>query len=198
MTLFGDGERRLYTGLVSKQGAKKKTIQPLPQTKLEATPRNIKLLRDRVQNYQSEEIDLFAANTTLDRKLCSRQGSFCCDFHLEWDLPADDNNNNYDDKSYYHYRMAVFEGLRDDALDIHHNYIKNCAVFACTGSSIDTCGRIFSATRKDSDFVNWRMITIGAVYPKTKQFLLMPNSLTERQLMPLNPEDFSWRLNTFG
>lgn len=201
MTISGDGEQILYTGLVPKHGITQS--HPLQPNQQPAVQRNIHLLRDRVQNYITEEINLLTANSTLDKKLCSAQNSFCCYFSLEWEGSANLNSNiistnNDGDIKQYHYRMAVFDGLRDNATDIDLNYIKNCAIFTCTDNTIGSCGTVFNESFGGSEFVNWKRITIAAKYPKVKQFLLMPNTLTDNQLMPLHPDSFDWRLNSAG
>lgn len=179
---MGRGERTLYVAQVPKyEDQRQRLRRETPGVPRLSLRPDINLKRDYLQSYETVMVDLSASNH-LVQEVCYNESSFCCNFELKW-KPV----SFKEDSSHYYYRLGAYDGLRNDVVD-ETNELKNCALFSCIGLDIMDCGKIYSI---DSDVI-FENVTITATYPKAKGFLLMPNSLTAADIMPVPVNNFEW------
>ncbi|XP_030380912.1 vanin-like protein 2 [Scaptodrosophila lebanonensis] len=193
-----EGEQRIYVARVPKfkgrmTGSRRRTISAaLPRKISQAQSFEesyIKLKRDSLENYENEPLELVATEAgNLTRQLC--HGNFCCDFDIAW-RPVMEQEATED---LYSYRLGVYDGERNEQ-DVDNNYLRNCAIFTCTGPSIEQCGMMFES--KGQSNVIFTRIVIEAAFPKSREFLLLPDSLRE-DLLPLEPSQFDWSTTEVG
>ncbi|XP_020813711.1 vanin-like protein 1 [Drosophila serrata] len=185
----GSGERAIYVAQVPKY-TKRRSVQKRAKREATMTPRRVAtsssyfMKRDYLENYETELLDFDEAGTgNVSRTLC--QGNFCCHFDLSWrSLVAESG-------SYYSYRLATYDGWRNEQ-QVDANYIRNCALFACSGPTIEDCGKLLTTEGAEQQpRVAFTRLAIEVTYPESREFLLTPNTLLNN-LLPLEPSQFEW------
>ncbi|KAH8273044.1 hypothetical protein KR018_002256, partial [Drosophila ironensis] len=187
------GERTIYVAQVPKY-SKSRTVQKRMKRDVgESKARtqagsnsSISMMRDCLENYETEAVQFGdEATGNLSRTLC--QGSFCCDFNISWVSLE----KLEDAGSYYSYRLGVYDGWRGQP-DVDPNYTKNCGIFSCSGPAIADCGQLLPISGElQQPRVAFTRLEIEVVYPESRKFLLIPDSLLD-DLMPLEPSQFEW------
>ena len=188
-TVFKEGQRKLLTARLPIRHSKSKrsVTRETDTTTQHLHADDIFLKRDYLQNYNSVLIDLNNTKINEHRQTLCHNVSHCCDFHLKWTHLSAASN-----RQYYQYRLGALANLRNE-VSVEKNTVLNCAVFACIGSEISECGKIFSADVVDrlKPQIAFNEITIQANYPNAEEFLIMPNSLRE-DLLPVPVGNFEW------
>lgn len=197
----GTGERRLYVAEVPKytissdkpssrqidnNKSRHRTVRDL--TKRTANSDNFFMKRDHLEKYRTEELDL-----SLDReppvisslfKTSVCDGDICCEFEVSF-RPSTEGANG----TWYRYRLGAYDGWRSED-NGEGNYLRNCAIFSCTGPELADCGKLGPPEMVHR--VTFTTIVIQATFPKSSQFLPMPNTLLDN-LLPLEPSQFEWQ-----
>ncbi|XP_055919868.1 vanin-like protein 1 [Eupeodes corollae] len=184
-------ERKLYIANVTKS-FQSKSVQQKPQVfktnrKHIASKHTtgIRLMREyRMDDFTSELVEINNNGLTVVEKLLCH-GSFCCQFNLELTKISSKISDNS-----YKYHLAVFDGDRKYSGFGYTKY-KFCAVYACTGKTQDSCGRIFDGNTEIQPEVVFQKILIEGDFPKADKVLIMPNSL-DQSLMPLSTDRFEF------
>lgn len=135
-------------------------------------------------------VDIF--NTTLlpesftvaNEVLCHR--SFCCNFHVERVKIQDSVTH-----SAYRYRLAAYQGDKTTFQRIDSSNQSICAVIACTGSELYTCGHIFPETVLVGNKYYFKAINISAEFVKSEKRLIMPSTVNS-VMMPLTVDSYNW------
>ncbi|KAM7350200.1 uncharacterized protein ACRADG_008837 [Cochliomyia hominivorax] len=178
----GIGERKLYKAQVPKyRYLTKRSLPSITYNKARFSLPNITLKRDYLQSYETQPLNL-TNSTSLKHEMCFSNSSFCCQFELKWH-----NLKLKENAKYYKYRVGVYDGLRNEVA-AETNQLKNCALFSCIGEDIMDCGKTMAS---DIDVV-FENITISARFPKAKEYLIMPNSLTA-DMLPVPVNHFRWQ-----
>ncbi|XP_034483901.1 vanin-like protein 2 [Drosophila innubila] len=188
----GEGERRLYVAQVPKYDESSKISsksigKPLKKTQKTVNSQELKMKRDNLELYETVSLDMLmdqAEDSSLNKEVC--HGQICCQFELEWNLIGQEPIAN---NSYYNYRLAAYDGWRDEKYG-NLNYVRNCGIFACNGPNLADCGKLVD---KLQPRVAFKRLIIEATYPKSKEFLFMPNSVLDN-LLPLEPNQFEWSI----
>lgn len=186
------GERAIYVAQVPKytrsRSLKKRAKRSLQeiQTRQVASSSSFYMKRDYVENYESELLKLDEGTSgAINRTIC--QGSFCCNFDIAWRSLGTATENG----SYYSYRLGTYDGWRNEN-NVDANYIRNCALFTCSGDSIDDCGKLLPTEGElQQSRVTFTRLAIGVTYPESREFLLFPDTLQD-SLLPLEPSQFEW------
>ncbi|KAH8318379.1 hypothetical protein KR074_000479, partial [Drosophila pseudoananassae] len=183
------GERTIYVAQVPKYSSSRSILKRARRStpRQVATSSSISLMRDQLEDYETESVELGESPTpgNLSRTLC--QGSFCCHFNISWRFLEETEEN----ASFYSYRIGAFDGLpkRDVA---EANYIRNCGLFSCSGSGIEDCGQLLpNSGELQQSRIAFTHVEIGVTFPESREFLLIPMSLLDN-LIPLEPSQFEW------
>ncbi|KAH8415330.1 hypothetical protein KR222_004579, partial [Zaprionus bogoriensis] len=197
VVVVGEGERRVYVAQVPKfvdsaelraQRGARRQRRSLPRARA-ATSENFFMKRDYLEQYTTFSLSMvdeavFWAHT--NQTVCDQD--FCCSFDLEW-RTAEATAGSANSSVYgYSYRLGAYDGMRNED-NGDSNYVRNCALFACTGSGIEDCGKLSAADWEHR--VTFTKLAIEATYPNSSQFLPMPNSVLD-SLKPLEPTQFKW------
>ncbi|XP_075154931.1 biotinidase [Haematobia irritans] len=160
------------------------TFKPLFEPKVE-TPRFTKLSLLRDYN-----VDIFSTkllNDTLTRfneTIC--HNNFCCNFNIErtkiQDLPAHQN---------YQYRVAAYSGNQTTFQRIDNSNQSVCALIACTGAELYTCGHIFPESVRVGNKYYFNSIKIVGNFVEAKRRLIMPSTV-DGLMMPLTIDSYTW------
>ncbi|KAH8409249.1 hypothetical protein KR009_011235, partial [Drosophila setifemur] len=188
------GERSIYVARVPKypadrrsqrRRAKRETGSPSSPRDV-ATSSSFYMKRDYLENYETEVIEFGDALAgELERSIC--QGGLCCHFDIAWRSLGEQAGGS----SYYSYRLGTYDGWRNEQ-SVDANYIRNCGVFACSGPGIEDCGQLLPTSGElQLPRVTFTRLAIGATYPESREFLLMPNTALDT-LLPLEPSQFEW------
>ncbi|XP_017035953.1 vanin-like protein 1 [Drosophila kikkawai] len=184
----GSGERAIYVAQVPKytrsRSVQKRAKREATAPRQAATSSSYFMKRDYLENYETEPLEFDERVIgNVNRTLC--QGNFCCHFDIAWrSLVADSG-------SYYSYRLATYDGWRNEQR-VDANYIRNCALFACSGPTIEDCGQLLPTEGAEQQpRVAFTRLAIEVSYPESREFLLSPNSLLNN-LLPLKPSQFEW------
>ncbi|EDW52974.1 vanin-like protein 1 [Drosophila sechellia] len=186
------GERAIYVAQVPKYTRSRSQQKRVRRSPQEIKPRQVAssssfyMKRDYVENYESELLKLDEGTSgAINRTIC--QGSFCCNFDLAWRSLGTAAENG----SYYSYRLGTYDGWRNEN-NVDANYIRNCALFTCSGDSIDDCGKLLPTEGElQQSRVTFTRLAIGVTYPESREFLLFPDTLLD-SLLPLEPSQFEW------
>ncbi|XP_002075395.3 vanin-like protein 1 [Drosophila willistoni] len=187
----GIGERHIYVAKVPKFKETRKTRKSLRSRRSvdPEAPRvlssEFRMKQDYIQNYKSEMLPIDenqrdSGNLTQD--ICY-DDTFCCHFEVAWQ-PLDDQSNS----SYYYYRLGAYNGWRNEQ-NVDANYIRNCAIFSCTGPDIEDCAKLITDNAQPQ--VTFTRLAIDVTYPESKEYLFLPNTVLDN-LLPLEPAQFEW------
>lgn len=158
--------------------------KPLFTPSLESTRfTQLSLLRDY-------NLDIF--NTTLlsesfivsNEVLCHH--SFCCQFHVERVKIQDSLTH-----SAYRYRLAAYQGDKTTFQRIDSSNQSVCAIIACTGSELYSCGHIFPETVSVGNKYYFKAINITGNFVKSDRRLIMPSTVNS-VMMPLTVDSYYW------
>ncbi|XP_022215047.1 LOW QUALITY PROTEIN: vanin-like protein 1 [Drosophila obscura] len=183
----GTGERSLHVAQVPKYPARRATRRRRQRRDLSGAREAISsssftMKRDYLENYQSELLSIVANQSgSLTRDICHEK--FCCHFDMEW-RPVEGGGGGT-----ANYRLGAYDGWRNEA-SVDANYIRNCGLFACSGPTIEECGGLLPAEQQGPVSAFTRL-EIGATYPESSEFLLMPSTVLD-SLLPLQPSQFEW------
>ncbi|KAH8265169.1 hypothetical protein KR044_011590, partial [Drosophila immigrans] len=190
---LAEGQRRLHVAQVPKyaRGAtrwgRSRRWQAEAQGPRVSNTTGYKMKRDDMTRYNTvalESMLVQAGFSQLEYKVC--HGRLCCHFALEWrKLNATANPAHY-----HTYRLGAYDGWRNEA-SVEQNYVRNCAIFACTGPNVEDCGKLVHDFQPRVAFTR---LSINATYPKSQQLLLAPNSVLDT-LLPLRPDQFEWSID---
>ncbi|KAM8719645.1 hypothetical protein ACLKA7_005817 [Drosophila subpalustris] len=181
----GEGQRHIYVAQVPKyeENGNKSVGKQLRSV----GSQEFKMKRDNLELYETIALDTLMERvngTSAKQEVC--HGRICCHFELEWRLMGQESTaSSYN----YNYRLAAYDGWRDEESG-DTNYVRNCAVFACIGPDLADCGQLVGDLQPR---VAFDRLIIEAIYPKSREFLLMPNSVLDN-LLPLEPGQFEWLL----
>ncbi|XP_044317163.1 vanin-like protein 1 [Drosophila rhopaloa] len=186
------GERTIYVAQVPKytrsRSLQKRVRRSTPEIKTRqvASSSSFYMKRDYLQNYESDLLQIDQGiSGTINRTIC--QGSFCCNFDIAWRSLESTVQNG----SYYSYRLGTYDGWRNEQ-QVDANYIRNCALFTCSGDSIDDCGTLLPTEGAlQQPRVAFTRLVIEVTYPESREFLLIPDTLKDN-LLPLEPNQFEW------
>ncbi|KAH8235434.1 hypothetical protein KR032_000196 [Drosophila birchii] len=179
------GERAIYVAQVPK--ITRRSRRSLQDTRQLAVSTNFYMMRDSVDIYQTQLLQLDAAtNGSSSGHLC--QGSFCCDYELAW--RTRENLEVATNARYYSYRVGIYDGVRQDQ-NVDTNYIRNCGLFACLGTEIEECGLLPEEGVTPQSPVIFTRLALRVTYPESKHFLLIPDTLLDN-LLPIEPSQFEW------
>lgn len=141
------------------------------------------LLRD--YNVDIFETMLLAESfTRVDQVLCHNR--FCCSFHIARIKFADSANH-----SSYRYRLAAYSGSQTTFQRIDSSNQSICALIACTGSELYTCGHIFPDNVLVGNKFYFTSINITGSFVKSPRRLIMPSTVNA-VMLPLNVDSFHW------
>ncbi|KAM8720108.1 hypothetical protein ACLKA7_006198 [Drosophila subpalustris] len=187
----GEGQRHINVAQVPKFEENSNRIHAKSvKNQLEATQRSVssqefQMKRDNLELYETISLDTLmdqVNGTSVNQKVC--HGRICCQFELEWRLIGQESSDNR-----YNYRLAAYDGWRSRTSG-NRNYVRNCAIFACIGPNLADCGKLVDDLQPR---VAFNRLIIEAIYPKSRELLLMPNSVLDN-LLPLEPNQFEWSL----
>lgn len=88
-----------------------------------------------IAEYSSKKLNLDKSQT-INEKVC--QNGFCCDFEIETDTIDVPKNG---DKNQYEYFLVTRNGVRSYGNNTYRNALQTCGLIACTGPSIEHCGK---------------------------------------------------------
>uniref|UniRef100_A0A1B0GA13 CN hydrolase domain-containing protein n=2 Tax=Glossina morsitans morsitans TaxID=37546 RepID=A0A1B0GA13_GLOMM len=161
-------------------------IEPVFMPQL-VTPRFTKLDLQRDYNVDVFTTKLLEENfTTVNEMLCHR--SFCCDFQIERQKIGDSPSHQA-----YRFRLAAYSGTETTFQRVSSSNQSLCAVIACTGSDLYTCGYIFPESVAVGNKYYFSKLQISGDFIKAKRSLIMPSTLNAN-IMPLKPNvDFTWQ-----
>lgn len=135
-------------------------------------------------------VDIF--NTTLlpesftevNEVLCHNH--FCCKFQVQRVKIADSLRH-----SSYRYRLAAYSGSQTTFLRIDSSNQSVCALMACTGEELYTCGHIFPEQVLVGNKYYFKTINITGDFPKSPKRLIMPSTVNS-VMLPLTVDSFEW------
>lgn len=159
-------------------------VKPLFVPHLEST-RYTKL--DLLRDYN---VDIF--NTTLleesftqvNEMLCHH--NFCCSFNVERVKFADSVKH-----SSYRYRLAAYRGSQTTFERIDSSNQSVCALIACTGSELYSCGHIFPESVLVGNKYYFSAITVTGSFVNSDRRVIMPSTVNS-VMMPLTVDTFEW------
>lgn len=187
--IYEEPTTKLLTAKVPKHNARStyqlpNVIKPLFQPQLE-TPRYTKLSLLRDYN-----VDIFATKILeleflkVNETLC--HDNFCCKFNIERTKFQDSPTHQA-----YRYRLAAYAGVKTTFQRMDNSNQSVCAVIACTGSELYTCGHIFPEQILVGNKHYFNSIKISGNFSNAEKRLIMPSSV-DGTMMPLTVDDFSW------
>ncbi|XP_058463790.1 vanin-like protein 1 [Malaya genurostris] len=179
---------KLYVAKVPKIDRAEAEINRQPVVKYNPSEmKNLKLKRDQLDTYETVNLPLESSNNyTLT--LC--QTSLCCNFTLNYTVNLPVSNQQF-----YRYRLAVNNGARtfDGFAD---GFITACAIFACTGDNLETCGARFENSNTTVNAIQFNSIDLHGVFPGDDEVFLMPNSV-DMSILPLEVDEFQYSERKF-
>lgn len=111
--------------------------------------------------------------------------TLCCKFNITTTHSLPDNSSDY-----YSYRLLVYSGVRSYD-GVWNGGIENCAVVACTGDTLATCGLRFSNYSNVVWPTAFEHIEIKANFTDIHTRILYPNSLLST-IRPVYPNSTEW------
>lgn len=144
---------------------------------MEADLLNIFLKREfTLDNFTTVELDLTQSET--HEHLCHNE--LCCDIDLKINP-----KNPSEMASVYRYRLFVYEGERIFS-GVRVTGVATCGIFACTNSTLASCGHRFNETdiSKSSEQIEFQEINVSGSFEGGPFMFTMPNALSA-DLMPL-------------
>nr|XP_013100678.1 unnamed protein product [Stomoxys calcitrans] len=181
---------RVLTAKVPKRNARQTyqppvAFKPVFQPQLES-PRFTKLSLLRDYN-----VDIFSTkllNETLthfNETLC--HNNFCCSFNIERTKMQDSPLHQA-----YQYRLAAYSGTQTTFQRIDNSNQSVCALMACTGAELYTCGHIFPESVRVANKYYFNAITIVGSFVEAERRLIMPSTV-DGVMMPLTVDSYTWR-----
>lgn len=144
---------------------------------------------------RDNNIDLYVTQLIADRpqmdvplqqQLC--HNDLCCNFYIEMHANPLANATTVS----YYYRLAAFHGM-GSFLNTEPDKLAVCAIFACTGDHLYTCGRIHEEPVQVVPRYIFDTFRISGNFTRQSPYLLTPTSV-DNLLMPLSVDAFVWQL----
>lgn len=157
-----------------------------------STPDTI-LFQDNFKPYNTKLLPHNNGRTLISLELCDR--GLCCNFIIDRKFEILESVTS--DFVYYRHRIAVFNGVRSFAGSVTAG-IQICSIISCTNDTLSSCGLRFTNDQiVKSTLFNGISISgyFSNRYPDTIQ---MPNSLISGIMLPLNSEDFVFKIKNFN
>ncbi|XP_014091973.3 vanin-like protein 1 isoform X1 [Bactrocera oleae] len=131
-------------------------------------------------------VDATQTSGPLQQQLC--HNDLCCNFHIEMHA----NTLATASTVSYYYRLAAFHDM-GTFLNTEPDELAVCAIFACTGDHLYTCGRIYEEGVQVVPRYIFDIIRISGNFTRQRPSLLAPTSV-DNLLMPLPVDEFEWQL----
>ncbi|XP_011189688.2 vanin-like protein 1 [Zeugodacus cucurbitae] len=199
-------QSKLHLSVVPKHNVSSETVlesfnQPQINSKAQLNNNNQSVLErfTGVVVMRDNDIDLYMTQLLVDRpqmnvplqqQLCHKD--LCCNFHIEMHANPLANATTVS----YYYRLAAFRGM-GSFLNTEPDELAVCAIFACTGDHLYTCGRIYEESVQVVPRYIFDVIRISGNFTRQSPCLLTPTSV-DNLLMPLPVDAFEWRLQELG
>ncbi|XP_017016232.2 vanin-like protein 3 [Drosophila takahashii] len=156
--------------------------EPMDNELLEAdetTPIRLKLLQQpELKKFATWELPM-VEGSSVDKRLC--QEDLCCEFRIKWS-PVDGGHN---------YRLGVWVGQRRYEEE-QYSAIRLCGLFACSNSSVESCGLISEEQREQR--VVFTELQILGEFVRRPRRLIMPSTLSSSHLYALQPSQLTWSM----
>lgn len=166
---------KIYKATVPKM-ISNQTITPNIQDPDRASPQemlNLFLKKDNTEPFNSYAL---TNEGHVEKKLC--HGLFCCYFNLNFQFTKILLKKNYK------YRLVAYDGLRT----YQREAVQICAILACSGADINTCGLRYNNTKNvNYASVLFKNVTIQA-HIQWRNVIVMPSSL-DFSILPYNVND---------
>ncbi|XP_018796951.1 PREDICTED: vanin-like protein 1 [Bactrocera latifrons] len=195
-------QSKLHLSVIPKHNASREKVLKifkLNQSNLKAQPNNSsQSVLDRFTGVvltRNNDIDLYVtqplvggSNTCgpLQQQLC--HNDLCCNFYIEMHANPLANATTVS----YYYRLAAFRDM-GTFLNTEPDELAVCAIFACTGDHLYTCGRIYEEGVPVVPRYIFDTIRISGNFTRQRPCLLSPTSV-DNLLMPLPVDEFQWQL----
>lgn len=165
---------KVYTAVVPKMNVNQTIEQPDIQPPERSTPDE--MLNLFLKNDNTLPFNTFQLSTEgqTQKKLC--HGVFCCYFDVNIKFLT---TNSTSDKT-YQYRLIAYDGLRT----YEREAVQICAILACSGSEVETCGLRHNSKNVNYASVLFKNVTVQANI-QWKNILVMPSSL-DFSILPFN------------
>uniref|UniRef100_A0A8D8FJ40 Vanin-like protein 1 n=1 Tax=Culex pipiens TaxID=7175 RepID=A0A8D8FJ40_CULPI len=176
-------ETKLYVASVPKIDRPQAEIKKQPTIKYTAAQMDtLKLKRDQIDGYRTMDLPLQKTDTYA-ASLC--QNRLCCNFTIDYDLAGPVTT-----QPFYRYKMAILDGKRtfDGFAD---GYITACAIFACTGTTLDTCATRFEHSANTVPMFVFNSIELTGTFPGGEEVFLLPNSV-DTSILPLEVDEIEY------
>lgn len=181
--------REIYVAAVPKKinGKRQKPVVIKPRG-IKTTDSMFIIIDNSMGNFTTKVLNS-TDSKSQEHQVCSKE--FCCDFNVTKQAKI-----LAEKERAYEFRVGVFNGYRSFQ-GIAQTYLRTCGIFACTNSSITSCG----ATFKDSEGIPvsdfFENIEIKAKYPKIEKMLIQPTGV-HRDLIPIPVEEFDFDVKPSG
>lgn len=145
--------------------------------------------------FTSKLLDL--NKTKIDSRLChkNKRNKFCCDFSIEFAIEP-----QLISKTQYVYHLVVYKGYKDYYQIFEPGGIEVCALVACLGDKLSTCGKKFPKYDSITWPITFKKIHIKAGFdlPYKERIYYssqFPNSLLS-SFRPIHPDLTIWTKRT--
>lgn len=174
---------KVYTAVIPKMNLNETIPEiQLPERSSPDEMLNLFLKKDVTVPFNTHEL---LTEGQIQKKLC--HGVFCCYFDVNLQFLT-----NNSDKTYV-YRLVAYDGLRT----YEREAVQICAILACSGSDVETCGLRHNATNVNYASVLFKNVTIQAnvqwqnvlIMPSSLDFSIMPYGVDEIGLTTLGESD---------
>ncbi|EDX00979.1 vanin-like protein 3 [Drosophila yakuba] len=148
------------------------------------TPVKLKLLQQpELKNFATWELPK-VQGSSVDKRIC--QEDLCCEFRATWTLVGTQQE--------YNYRLGVWVGQRRYEEE-QYSAIRLCGLFACTGSTVESCGLISEEQEhlQEHQVVFTKLQILGEFVQRPRR-LLMPSTLSSSSLYALQPSQLTWSM----
>ncbi|XP_054729401.1 vanin-like protein 1 [Anastrepha obliqua] len=135
-------------------------------------------------------VDEMSTNVPLQQQLC--HNDLCCDFYIERHANPLSNATT----TSYYYRLAAYRGM-GTFLNTEPAAVGVCAIFACVGDHIYTCGRIYEESVQVVPKHIFDVVRISGNFTRQSANLLTPTSV-DSLLMPLPADAFEWQVAKYS
>ncbi|KAL9702749.1 hypothetical protein quinque_006267 [Culex quinquefasciatus] len=184
-----NAETKLYVASVPKIDRPQAEVRKQPVIKYSpAQMSNLKMLRDPIDGYTTVELPL-TKNDQFEASLCHDR--VCCNFTIDYELSAPITTQQF-----YRYRLAAFDGARSFQ-GFAEARVTVCAVLACTGTTLASCGTRFESGANSVPMVVFNSIELKETVDLEGSFLgeqtymVLPTSL-DTSILPLEVDEFEY------
>ncbi|KAH8362535.1 hypothetical protein KR084_013063 [Drosophila pseudotakahashii] len=150
----------------------------------ETTAIRLKLLQQpELRKFATWELPMIEGSS-VDKRLC--QEDLCCEFRIKWS-PVDGGGGL---AGGYGYRLGVWVGERRYEEE-QYSAIRLCGLFACSNSSVESCGLI---SEEQEHRVVFTELQILGEFVRRPRRLIMPSTLSSSHLYALQPSQLNWSM----